>query len=202
MVRRRVPMAVEQAATKEDEARALFRMSREAMVDALRAMNAGDSSRVRDLVNEATRNASTASRLGERFESAMRQAAHFEQQAERVRTELEGAGDQRRELATLEEVPVPAGAHVYFIIEEGGAFIRIGRGSAGKMPSQAGGCPRRLTFVAAMDGSVDEETRIGELFKAERVAGEWFAVSERLAAFVLEVRYGEDVSWMMAGAAA
>lgn len=101
---------------------------------------------------------------------------------------------QRAELAALGPMGrLPDGPNTVIWVEEGGAFLALHAGTGSPQACSA----RELVPAASLPSSVALEPGMRRHFAIEHVRGGWFRVSERLAAFVLEVRHGHDVGWMM-----
>lgn len=103
------------------------------------------------------------------------------------------SGPQRAELAALGPVGrLPETPHLMVSVEDGGEFVVIGS------PAAAQACSARaITVVAGVPVIPNLEAGMRRHFALEYVRGGWYRTSERLAAFVLEVRHGHDVGWMM-----
>lgn len=114
---------------------------------------------------------------------------------------LAGVHEMREAIARAEEVGRFAeGEQVYFLAEDAAEYLKIGFSASSAATRKAScqtGNPRPLKVVAVMQGGRDLEKKIHRLFRAEHAIGEWFRVSPRLGAFVLEVRAGGDVGWML-----
>jgi hypothetical protein len=129
--------------------------------------------------------------------------AHERRTAEALKA-IDAAPEHRRSLLTSPSLDHPDEPHVYFIIEDSGDYLKIGFSAARAGNRRADlqvANPRELIVVATLQGDRSLETRLHRAFREEHQRGEWFRVSERLAAFVLEVRAGHDVDWYLKGAA-
>lgn len=84
--------------------------------------------------------------------------------------------------------------NVYFA--RAGAFAKIGwaydvaNDVAKRLRGLQEGCPYRLELVLQIPGKVRAEREFHRLFADERVHGEWFRLSGRLAEFLVRVRRG------------
>lgn len=112
---------------------------------------------------------------------------------------VDASAYHRSEVALLHPLTeYPATPSVYFIVESGADFAKIGwtaSSPAGRRDSLQTGCARALSIVALLPGGRESEQSIHRFFALERTKGEWFRVSERLAALILEIRHGHDISW-------
>ncbi len=167
---------------------------------ALSQLLAGQDAAARRLVSSATSTAKDAQAMSERLaETAVKQAAHEQRMAWAEAGVARGA-EQRGELASVhEDVRSPQGPHVRLLVEAGAEYVMV-LDSATAMPK--GGNPRALVLAATLEARDprDAVERIHRAFRAEHASGAWFSVSERFAAFVLEVRHGHDVSWLLEAA--
>lgn len=102
------------------------------------------------------------------------------------------SGPQRVELAALGPVG-PEGRGTYFAVEDGAEHL-VCRASLTDARLHSA---RALTAIAYLPKVGGVEAGMRRYFAIEHVHDGWFRVSERLAAFVLEVRHGHDVGWMM-----
>lgn len=114
----------------------------------------------------------------------------------RIQSAIDASHSVLQVLTRMEPATPPDGPHVYFVAEDSGEFMKIGRSSnTHRVSDLQTSNPRRLVLIACLPGDRGLETRCHKAFATEYVRGEWFRISRRLAAFALEVREGHDVSW-------
>ncbi len=182
------------------EAEAMYRDAASELQRAVRLLQAGEEAVARRLASSATATAKAAQVMSERLaEAAAKQTAHDQRMAWAEAAVARGA-DQRSELACVrEDIRSPQGPHVRLLVEAGAEYVMV-LDSATTMPK--GGNPRSLVLAATLEARdpCDAVERIHRAFRAEHASGAWFSVSERFAAFVLEVRHGHDVSWLLEAA--
>lgn len=70
--------------------------------------------------------------------------------------------------------------NVYFLVDEQANAVKIGCSADvhRRVAQLQTGHPRPLVLLGSMPGSFDEEKRIHQLLKAQRIAGEWFALDD------------------------
>lgn len=90
---------------------------------------------------------------------------------------------------TKAEVPHNPEPVIYFLeVQHGEKHIKIGRVQAGGLAARLSGirtgCPYEITLIATVKGGKDEEAALHKKFKADRLRGEWFRRSEKLAKYL------------------
>jgi len=83
---------------------------------------------------------------------------------------------------------------VYFIIENGGEFIKIGMSDNPKqrLDTLQRSNPRKLRLVTAICGDYGLETIIHRRFKHIRVEREWFKATDELKSFIQDLHRVEN----------
>jgi hypothetical protein len=75
---------------------------------------------------------------------------------------------------------------IYFIETEGMVKIGYSNDPRRRFHNLSIGCPTRCTLVAVIEGGKVEEKRIHEMFKADRIRGEWFKFTVEINTFMRE----------------
>lgn len=133
-------------------------------------------------------------------ESRVREAQCEEQHAYTLRA-MDAAAPNRAEVASIFTSQIRRdwkGPCVYFLCEEAAEFVKIGwcADSPSKRCNELQtGCVRTLFVAATMPGDRLLEGKLHRHFAMERQRGEWFRMSERIAAIILELHHGHDVTW-------
>lgn len=87
---------------------------------------------------------------------------------------------------------------IYFIETQGRVKIGYSSDPQRRFNNLTVGCPTRCVLSAVIEGSMSDEKNVHELFKANRIRGEWFEltpeISEFMASRAIEPRVDEHSS--------
>lgn len=107
---------------------------------------------------------------------------------------VERAGDEWRVVGAECNIRTAArtDATIYFIQRGEGGPIKIGITASltSRLRSLQTSSPTRLTVLATMPGTVEDEAGLHERFAAVRLSGEWFEPAEVLLAFIATLSKG------------
>jgi hypothetical protein len=121
-----------------------------------------------------------------RVRTAFRTARH-----PRRRRDLTPAEKVARDIARDATADIDRPGWVYLIGEgndptQSGSFVKIGWTASDPPEARLGdyqtGNPRRLTMIAAVPGTKDDEHRLQDRFSHDQILGEWFRISFALKA--------------------
>jgi hypothetical protein len=73
---------------------------------------------------------------------------------------------------------------IYFIETQGMVKIGYSNDPRRRFHNLSIGCPTKCSLVAVIEGSMSEEKDIHEMFKANRIRGEWFEFTPEINTFI------------------